>query len=349
MSDTDTTYEPRTVPMPDEPVVVRVSPKPEVEPDLRSGSSPSPASDDQDRIETQAGAGNDPIDAPDESKQQPSESGPRIIALMNQKGGVGKTTTAVNLGAGLARQGQRVLMIDLDPQAHLSLHLGIDPDGLDAEAGGKSMYHLLAESETTATEIVQQADDGVAVLPAEVSLAGVEAELADRVVTGAAQTVLKTKCRDLTRQFDTVIIDCPPSLGLLTINALTLAQEVIVPMQAHFLALQGLGKLLETISMLRQGINTDLVVSGIVLCMHERQTILANEVINDLNGFLEAARGTDAPWRDAVVYQPPIRRNIKLAEAPSFGQSIFQYAPDCHGSEDYAALAASVAKHRIMN
>lgn len=336
MSDTETTYERHAVPMPDEPVVVRVE---------RAGSSPSPEESDN-------GVGEGPARTPEGSIDEPTSdrSGggePRIIALMNQKGGVGKTTTAVNLGAGLAQQGQRVLMIDLDPQAHLSLHLGIDPDELEAESAGKSMYHLLADAETTAAEIVQQTEDGVAVLPAEVSLAGVEAELADRVVTGAAQTVLKTKCRDLTRQFDTVIIDCPPSLGLLTINALTLAQEVIVPMQAHFLALQGLGKLLETITMLRRGINTDLLVSGIVLCMHERQTILANEVINDLNGFLEGARGGDAPWRDAVVYDPPIRRNIKLAEAPSFGQSIFRYAPDCHGAEDYATLAASVAKHRV--
>ncbi len=355
MPDTDTAYSSTTavtggVPMPDEPVVVRViraSSEPPADDAARGGD---PADTDASAADTSAEAPAAPADTatPDPTPEPDAGSrGPRIIALMNQKGGVGKTTTAVNLGAGLARLGQRVLMIDLDPQAHLSLHLGIDPDRLDDEQDGKSMYHLLAESDTAAAEIVQQTEEGVAVLPAEVSLAGVEAELADRVVTGAAQTVLKSKCRDLVQQFDTVIIDCPPSLGLLTINALTLAQEVIVPMQAHFLALQGLGKLLETITMLRQGINTSLVVSGIVLCMHERQTILANEVINDLNGFLGEARGTDAPWRDAVVYQPPIRRNIKLAEAPSFGQSIFQYASDCHGAEDYAALAESVAKHRV--
>ena len=121
-------------------------------------------------------------------------------------------------------------------------------------------------------------------------------------------------------------MDCPPSLGLLTINALTLAHEVIVPMQAHFLALQGLSKLLETVGRVREGINPTLSVAGIVLCMHEANTILAGEVINDLKGFLDQARGTDAPWRDAVVYEPPIRRNIKLAEAPSFGKSIFHYA-----------------------
>jgi chromosome partitioning protein len=288
---------------------------------------------------------------------------PRIIAMMNQKGGVGKTTTAANLGAGLARLGKRVLMIDLDPQAHLSLTLGIDPDNLT-----KSMYHLLADPATTADQVVQQVGDNglLSILPAEVNLAGIEAELADKVVTGAAQAVLKQKVAGLisgvgqekkpdanpeTRnpRPDFVLIDCPPSLGLLTVNALTLAGEVIVPMQAHFLALQGLGKLFETIAMMKQGINPTLKVAGVVLCMHEGNTILANEVISDVNGFLTQARGTDAPWSDAVVYDPPIRRNIKLAESPSFGQSIFDYAPDCHGAKDYARLAESVESQRVSN
>lgn len=310
----------------------------------------------------------------------------RVIALMNQKGGVGKTTTCVNLGAALAHMGQRVLLIDLDPQAHLSLHLGVEPDSLQ-----KSMYHLLVDPMTTAAEILQRTESAVDLLPAQVSLAGVESELADRVVTGAAQTVLRQKIMVLLSQaslpdrnvvvrdqeprgdfcptqsdglegevrtpdsttvntaaaYDYVMIDCPPSLGLLTINALTFAQEVIVPMQAHFLALQGLGKLLETIMMLRQGVNHDLRVSGVVLCMHEKQTILAGEVIADLQKFLESARGTDVPWCDAVVLAPPIRRNIKLAESPSFGRSIFEYAPECHGALDYGRLAKSVMSHAV--
>ena len=290
-------------------------------------------------------------------------SAPRVIALMNQKGGVGKTTTCVNLGAALARQGQRVLLIDLDPQAHLTLHLGLHPAHI-----AKSMYDLMVDRAVSGDEVLQATSAGIDVLPAEVNLAGVEAELADRVVTGAAQTVLKQKVAPLlsgempasrqgdsairnpgteTRTYDSVLIDCPPSLGLLTINALTLAREVIVPMQAHFLALQGLGKLFETITMLREGVNPELVVAGVVLCMHEKQTILAGEVIADLQKFLAAARGTDEPWRDAVVYEPPVRRNIKLAESPSFGQTIFQYAPDCHGAEDYLRLAESVAAHRV--
>lgn len=296
-------------------------------------------------------------DPPQIQQAPPPDNAPtRIIALMNQKGGVGKTTTCTNLGAGLARMGKRVLMIDLDPQAHLSLSLGVDPDTLD-----KSMYDLLTDPTTTADQVVKPVtDDGrLTILPAEVNLAGVEAELADKVVTGMAQTVLKQKVASLlgnpnlprdqktNDRPDYVLIDCPPSLGLLTVNALTLAGEVIVPMQAHFLALQGLGKLFETIAMMKQGINPQLSVAGVVLCMHEGNTILANEVINDVNSFLNEARDTDAPWSNAVVYNPPIRRNIKLAESPSFGQSIFDYAPECHGAKDYAKLAESVATQRV--
>ncbi len=279
---------------------------------------------------------------PRDDHQRDTPRPPRIIALMNQKGGVGKTTTTANLGAALARRKQRVLLVDLDPQAHLSLCFGLDPDALDL-----TVYELLTDDDVSAAQIVHQIDKRLAVMPAHVNLAGVEAELQDRIVTGAAQTALRSACDQVTRLFDYVLIDCPPSLGLLTINALAMAREVIVPMQAHFLALQGLSKLFETVTMVRRAINPSLRVSGIVLCMHEGQTILANEVLNDLNGFLEGAREQDVPWRDAVVYQPPIRRNIKLAESPSFGKSIFDYAPDCHGAQDYAKLAESVAKQAV--
>ncbi len=274
----------------------------------------------------------------------PGRHQPRYLAFMNQKGGVGKTTTTANLGAALALSGRKVLMIDLDPQAHLSLHLGVDPDTLNA-----SVYDLLADENTSALEVVQQVRKRLSVIPAEVNLAGIENELAPQMVTGKAQRMLKNKCQPLleAEHFDFVLIDCPPSLGLLTINALTLANEVVVPMQPHFLALQGLSKLLETVQLVRQSFNPQLTVAGVVLCMHESQTILAGEVINDLTTFLEAARGTDVPWANAELLQPPVRRNIKLAESPSFGKTIFDYAPDCHGAADYRKLAASlVAQHQ---
>ena len=291
---------------------------------------------------------------------------PRTIALMNQKGGVGKTTTTVNLAAGLAAAGRRVLLIDMDPQAHLTLHLGLEDEKI-----GAGVYELLTDASVTAEQVLHKISDRLSVLPAEVNLAGVEAELAPRMITGSAQRVLKEKCRPLltgpraaravvgsgadevrapgdesgdgaSEGFDYVLIDCPPSLGLLTVNALTLAGEVIVPMQAQFLALQGLSKLLETVSFIQQSFNSALRVSGIVLCMHERQTILASEVLNDLHTFLASVRDQDVPWRDARILQPPIRRNIKLAECPSFGKTIFDYAPQSHGAEDYRRLAESV-------
>ena len=273
-------------------------------------------------------------------EELPAPSEPRRIALINQKGGVGKTTTTVNLGAALAASGLRVLMIDLDPQAHLTLSLGIDPEELEL-----SIYDLLTESDVSAAEVVQIVDgcDRLGVLPADTNLAGIESELGEQIKTGLAQTLLRNKCAELINQFDYVLIDCPPSLGLLTINGLTCAAEIVVPMQAHFLALQGMGKLFETINMIRQGINPSLTVSGVVLCMHEANTILASDVVADVEGFFEGARGSALPWADAVVYQPPIRRNIKLAEAPSFGQSVLTYANDSNGAKDYARLAKSVA------
>lgn len=270
----------------------------------------------------------------------PAPSSPRRIALINQKGGVGKTTTTVNLGAALAASGLRVLMIDLDPQAHLTLSLGIDPEELEL-----SIYDLFTDPAVSAAQIVRTVDgcDRLGVLPADTNLAGIESELGEQIKTGLAQTLLRNKCSELIKQFDYVLIDCPPSLGLLTINGLTCAAEIIVPMQAHFLALQGMGKLFETINMIRMGINPTLTVSGVVLCMHEANTILANDVVADVESFFEQAKGTALPWADAVVYQPPIRRNIKLAEAPSFGQSVLTYANDSNGAKDYAKLAKSVA------
>ncbi|MBB6429701.1 AAA family ATPase [Algisphaera agarilytica] len=309
------------------------------------GTEPA-ASQDTDSIEDEPAASEpetpkSEIASPKSLEPLPKPDATRVLALMNQKGGVGKTTTAVNVGAALANLGLNVLCIDLDPQAHLTLSLGIEPDEIE-----KSNYDLFTDPETTAMEVVRYTardDKRLAVLPAETNLAGVESELSDMIATGLAQTILRNKCKDLIQQFDYVLIDCPPSLGLLTINALTLASQIVVPMQAHFLALQGMTKLFETIGMVRQGINPNLTVAGVVLCMHEGNTLLASEVIGELEGFFEAARGTTQPWAEGQVFQPPVRRNIKLAEAPSFGQSVHAYAPDSNGAKDYLALARSIA------
>jgi chromosome partitioning protein len=266
------------------------------------------------------------------------EDDPRIIALLNQKGGVGKTTTTVNLGAALADRGKRVLLVDLDPQAHLTLHLGVElPEGDDIEAG--SVYDLLLDGDLDPGEAVQVVEERLHVIPSEVDLAAAEVELAGE---GDRYLRLREHLRRLANDYDHVLLDCPPSLGLLTINGLACAHEVIVPMQAHFLALQGVSKLLDTVSMMAAQVNPNLRVSGVVLCMHESTTKLAGEVVADLETFFEQSRDAEVPWRGARVLQPHIRRNIKLAEAPSFGQSIFQYEPSCAGAQDYAALASNI-------
>ena len=259
---------------------------------------------------------------------------PRVIALMNQKGGVGKTTTTVNLGAAIASAGKRVLLVDLDPQSHLTLHVGIDGGKLESTA-----YDLLLDNAVSAFEVVREVGENLAAIPSEVGLAGAEPELAR---LPDKHTRLKTKLDPLLDAFDYILIDCPPSLGLLTLNALAAAGEVIVPMQAHFLALQGLSKLLESVQLVRKKINPSLTVSGVVLAMHEGHTRLASEVVGDLERFFDSARKFSLPWSHTVIFQPPIRRNIKLAECPSFGQTIFQYEPACPGAVDYRSLADSV-------
>lgn len=252
---------------------------------------------------------------------------PRMIALINQKGGVGKTTSAANIGAALAQAGKKVCMIDLDPQAHLTLHLGVEDDKID-----RSVYDLLIDPACKASEAIVHARENLDAILSETDLAGAEPELAN---TMGRQLILKAKFAEVAHNYDYVLVDCPPSLGLLTLNALALVNEVVVPMQAHFLALQGVGKLLETVSLVCQSVNPELRVSGIIICMHESQTTLAKEVMADLDAFFEAARDQNLPWSDCRVLRPPVRRNIKLAEAPSFGKTILEYEPNCPGADDY--------------
>ncbi len=258
----------------------------------------------------------------------------RTITVMNQKGGVGKTTTSVNLAAGLANLGKRVCVVDLDPQGHASLHLGVE-----AFEDSPTVYEIFT-GEKTFADIRKMVNSSLWVVPSNLDLAAAEMELAD--VPGRESLLRNAiKTQAVSELFDYIIMDCPPSLGVLTVNALTATDEVFIPLQPHFFALQGLSKLFETTALVRQRLNPQLRVTGIVMCLYESGTRLASDVKDDLQSFLENSP-QDAPWTEARIFRNKIRRNIKLAEAPSFGQSIFDYCPSCPGAQDYGGLAEEV-------
>jgi chromosome partitioning protein len=257
----------------------------------------------------------------------------RSIAIINQKGGVGKTTTAVNLSAALARAGQRVGLIDIDPQAHASLHLGLDP-----QAKVPTVYDLLTE-DTRIGKLWQPAGENLSVAASHIDLAAAEVELAGVV---GREVILRDKLAEAANDFDYVLIDCPPSLGILTINALAAVDDVFLPLQPHFLALHGLSKLLKTIGLVNERLNERLQLAGVVLCLYESGTKLAAEVSHDVEQFFREARKGGPAWSAVRLFETRIRRNIRLAEAPSFGKSIFDYAANSPGAEDYRALGGEV-------
>lgn len=262
----------------------------------------------------------------------------RSIAIINQKGGVGKTTTAVNLSSALSEAGQRVWLIDLDPQAHASLHLGF---GMEQEY--LSIYDVLT-ADVRLDEVLHAVDDNLWLSPAHIDLAAAEMELAGAV---GREIILQDKMAEVDQEFDYLIFDCPPSLGILTLNALTTANEVFLPLQPHFLALHGLSKLLRTIELVARRLNSALSLSSVIYCMFDTGTRLANEVVDDVEIFFEEQRQSNSIWANARSFDTRIRRNIRLAEAPSYGQSIFQYSPDSNGAQDYRSLAAEVLQQGL--
>jgi chromosome partitioning protein len=250
----------------------------------------------------------------------------RVIAIANQKGGVGKTTTAINLGAALARQEMWTLIIDCDPQANTTGGLGLARD-----PARKTLYHALMLDLPLKELVLNTPIEGLHLIPSNKNLVGATLELADRP---DREKTLRKKMENFRNEFNYILLDCPPALDLLTLNALVAADSVIVPVQCEYFALEGVSELIDTLIRIRRSHNRSLAVEGILLTMFDERTNLAHQVRDDLRDFF-----------GDQVFSTVIPRNVRLAEAPSFGQPIFLYDPDCKGATSYLELAKEVMSH----
>jgi chromosome partitioning protein len=244
----------------------------------------------------------------------------KSIAIFNQKGGVGKTTTNINLCSYLASWGKKILTIDIDPQGNTTSGIGMDKSKIEL-----SVYNVIIEGVDPKAAIQKTSVKNLYIMPSTVELAGAEIEL---IGVNKREIKLKEALKSLENDFDFIFIDCPPSLGLLTVNALAAVDSVIIPIQCEFYALEGVGQLINTIQLVRKSLNQNLEIEGVVMCMYDNRTNLSSAVFDEVKKFFKGK-----------VYNTIIPRNIKLAESPSYGQPIMVYDPKCRGAEAYQELA----------
>ncbi len=249
----------------------------------------------------------------------------KIIAIANQKGGVGKTTTTVNLAAALGVLDKKVLLIDADPQANATSGLGIDVDGVEF-----GTYQVLEHSKTAKETIIQTSSPNVDLIPSHIDLVAIEIELVDKE---EREYMMKKAITELKETYDYILIDCAPSLGLLTLNALTAADSVIIPIQCEYFALEGLGKLLNTIKSIQKIHNADLDIEGMLLTMFDSRLRLSNQVVEEVRKHF-----------GDMVFETIIQRNVRLSEAPSYGESIIKYDASSKGAANYLNMANEVVK-----